>query len=335
MTTQRVIIACYGKGIQRAGERPDGSWEVKKLLPEFGVTCLAEDSSNRNIIYAGTKEAGVYRSADKGLSWNAAGMKGQVIKSLAVNPHEPDTLYAGSKPALLFRSTDGGDTWNELDGFRHIPNRWWWFSPAEPPDRRPYIIAVAPSPTEKDVLLAGVEFGAVVRSDDGGETWSRHLSGSLRDCHSLKFHHSNGKWVYEAGGTGGGASISKDGGATWQKARKGLAASYGIVCAADPAKPEVWYICVGKSPFNAFGDDPEVYLYRSSGGAGWESIGWTSHPLRETPTSLVTIPGKPGELYAGLKSGDVWHTSDYGDNWHKMPFRLEGVWHSMLVLEED
>jgi hypothetical protein len=305
------------------------------MLPEVDVTCLEEDPSDSNILYAGTKEDGVYRSTDKGLTWKAAGMQGQIVKSLAVSPHDASIIYAGSKPALLFRSTDSGATWNELKGFRDIPNRWWWFSPAEPPDRRPYIIAIAPSPTQKDVLLAGVEFGAVVRSTDGGQSWSRHLRGSLRDCHSLKFHHLNGDWAYEAGGTGGGVSITMDGGLTWKKVPRGLAASYGIVCAADPLKPEVWYVCVGKSPFNAFGDHPDVFLYRSSGGAGWEPIGWTAHPLHETPTTLITVPGKTGELYAGLQKGQVWHSSDYGDSWQQLPFHMQGIWHSMLVLMES
>jgi photosystem II stability/assembly factor-like uncharacterized protein len=331
----RAILACYSKGLERAEEAPDGSWVVRKLLADLEVTCLAADPSNSNVVYAGTKQNGVYRSEDRGLSWSPAGMKGQVVKSLAVNPHDPEILYAGSKPALLFRSGDSGSTWEELDGFRKIPNRWWWFSPAEPPDRRPYVIAIAPSPSDKDTLLAGVEFGAVVRSTDGGQSWSRHLRGSLRDCHSLKYHHVNGDWAYEAGGSGGGASASKDGGVIWEKAGRGLTASYGIVCAADPVKPEVWYVCVGKSPFNAFGDDPDVYLYRSSGGAGWEPIGWSSHPLNETPTTLVTIPGKTGELYAGLKNGEVCHTLDYGDSWQRLPFKLEGIWHSMLVLTND
>ena len=91
-------------------------------------------------------------------------------------PSEPNTVYAGGKPATLFVSHNSGQTWTELTMLvRHIPNRWWWFSPAE-----------------TDVLLAGVEFGAVVRSEDGGHIWSRHRSGALRNCHSLNFHVADG-----------------------------------------------------------------------------------------------------------------------------------------------
>lgn len=332
MSAGTVFLTCYDHGVTRAEEQPNGRWEVRKSLDHLAVTCLTQDPSASNVVYAGTREDGVWRSSDRGERWVPLGMSGQIIKSLAVSPHDPRVLYAGSKPALLFRSTDGGHNWEELTGFRKIPNRWWWFSPAEPPDRRPYVIAIALSPVDPDVLLAGVEFGAVVRSTDGGRTWSRHLRGSLRDCHALIFHHTNASWAYEAGGTGGGASVSRDGGLSWEKRSRGLAASYGIACAADSGKPEVWYLCVGKSPFNAFGENPEVYLYRSSGGAGWEPIGWTDHPLHETPTVLVTPPAQTGTVYAGLKNGDVWHTIDYGETWQQLPFNLGGIWHSLLVL---
>ena len=311
----------------------DGNWAVEQHLPAEHVTCLAHDPANPHRLFAGTRTGQVYCSPNAGRTWQLTGNLGShPIKSLAVSPHAPNTLYAGTKPALLFKSTDTGQTWQELEGFRRIPNRWWWFSPAEPPDRRPYIFAISVSPTEPDVVLAGVEFGAVVRSEDGGETWSPQRTGALRDCHSLKFHPTNGNWAYEAGGSGGGASFSRDGGRTFHKAKKDLAKNYGIVCAADPTKPEIWYVCVAPSPFKAFTENSEAYLYRSTGGAGWQPIGWEPHPMNSTPTALVTLPDQPGHLYAGLYSGDVYHTADYGDTWEKLPFNLGGVWFSMVVI---
>ncbi len=330
--SSKVFLSCYDDGISRAEQGADGEWWVEQLVTELKVTCLAEDPSNPEVAYAGTRQHGVWRSDDCGRTWSPLGMADQIVKSLTVSPHDPLTLYAGSKPATIFKSTDGGQNWRELEGFRRIPGRWWWFSPADPPDRRPYVMAISVSPTEPEVVLAGVEFGAVSRSEDGGQTWSPHLRGSLRDCHSMKFHPSDGSWAYEAGGSGGGASFSNDGGHTWHKAKRGLEKNYGIVCAADPVQPDTWYVCTGASPFNAFGNDPKIYLYRSRGGSNWQPIGWHAHPLKEAPTSLVTVPGQAGHLYAGLKGGDVWHTADYGDTWEQMPFKLNGIWFSMLIL---
>lgn len=181
--------------------------------------------------------------------------------------------------------------------------------------------------------MAGIEFGAVVRSEDGGRTWSNHIKGTLRDCHDLTFHAVNGQWVYEAGGTGGGAAFSRDGGLTWRKAKSGLAKHYGVACAADPERPEVWYVSVAPNPGKAYGRTAEAYLYRMSGGAGWQPIGWQDHPLPQTPIALATVPDAPGHLYAGLTYGDVWHSADYGESWQKLPFNLGGVWRSMIVIE--
>lgn len=61
-----------------------------------------------------------------------------------------------------------------------------------------------------------------MRSEDAGRTWSNHRKGALRDCRSLKFHDSDGRWGYEAGGTRGGASLSRNSGRTFRKAKSGL-----------------------------------------------------------------------------------------------------------------
>lgn len=325
------FLAVSGTGIHRADRNDDGVWHVETHLADQGITCLAADPSRPHLILAGSRN-GILRSEDGGKQWMESGMAGHIVKSVAVSPLDSNRVYAGTKPAHLFRSDDGGRSWRELEGFRKIPNRWWWFSPAEPPDFRPYVMSIAPSPTERDVVLAGIELGAVVRSTDGGETWSRHRTGALRDNHSLKFHATDGSRLYQAGGTGAGAALSRDKGITFSQSKQGLAAPYGIVCAADPADPDCWYVCVAPGPFNAFGDKPTVYLYRSMNGNGWEPIGWQPHPLPATPTTLVTIPGEPGMLIAGLQTGEIWCSSDYGTQWVQYPFTLPGIWFTLLVV---
>lgn len=326
----KIFLTCFDEGVARAEYNPTSGWAVNKLAGEYKINCLASDPIIPQRVYAGTTD-GVLVSEDCGATWHLSGMKGQTVKSVAVSPHDNQVIYAGTRPAYLFVSRNRGQSWTELSGFRDIPNRWWWFSPAEKPWKA-YVLSIALSPNDPQVLLAGIEFGAAVRSTDGGQTWSRHRPGALRDSHSLKFHTHNGDWVYQAGGTGGGASFSRDGGQSFQKNKKGLFKNYGIVCAADPQKPEIWYVCVGSSPMNAFSTDAKVYLYRASGGAGWQPIGWQDHPLNSTPTALTTVPDAPGHLYAGLFNGDIWHTADYGDSWQKLPFNMGGIWFSLLVL---
>jgi photosystem II stability/assembly factor-like uncharacterized protein len=309
----------------------NGAWQVEHHLVDKDPRCLANSPLDANVIFAGTQGQGVYRSEDRGKTWQSAGLQGQIVKSLAVSPHERGAIYAGTKPPCVFVTRNGGEPWNELEAFRRIRGRRFWFSPAEKPGTA-YVQDVTISPSDPNVLMAGIEFGAVIRSEDGGRTWSHHISGTLRDCHDLTFHATNGNWVYEAGGTGGGAAFSRDGGRTWRKSKAGLVKNYGVACAADPAKPEVWYVAVAPSPMNAFGDNPQAYLYRASGGADWQPIGWEAHPMHEMPTVLVTDRAAPGHLYAGVAKGNVWHSTDYGDNWNKLPFNLNGIWFSLLVL---
>jgi photosystem II stability/assembly factor-like uncharacterized protein len=329
-----IILVTTGNGIARAEVNDNGEWSVAAPLPNKDVRCMARDPLDARTIYAGTQGEGVLCSNDFGATWQPAGLPGSVVKSLAVSPHEPSTIFAGVKPAGMHVSHDGGKTWTELAGFQRIPNRWWWFSPAESPYQA-YVQNITISPSDPKVILAGIEFGAVVRSQDGGQTWSRHRKGALRDNHWLAFHGSNGNWAYQAGGTGGGASFSQDGGKTWRKAKHGLAKNYGVACAADPQKPEVWYVSVAPGPGKAYGPQAEAYLYRSAGGAGWQPIGWGDHPLSSMPIALVTHPAISGQLYAGLTNGQIWFSNDYGDHWQQIPVKFSRIFRSMLILHTD
>ena len=328
------IIAATGNSIARAEKNGSGEWAVSAPLTDRDVRCLAGDPMDKRVMYAGTQGDGVLRSNDFGETWHPAGLPGQIVKSLAVSPHKPGTLYAGVKPAGMHVSHDGGQSWTELDGFQHIPNRWWWFSPAESPYQA-YVQNITISPADPQIILAGIEFGAVVRSEDGGQTWSRHRKGALRDNHWLTFHHTNGDWVYQAGGTGGGASFSQDAGRTWRKVKRGLAKNYGVACAADPQKPEVWYVSVAPGPGKAYGARAEAYLYRATGGADWQPIGWEKHPLSSMPIALVTHPEETGIIYAGLTNGEVWQSEDYGDHWQRLPIKFSRVYRSMLILNTE
>jgi photosystem II stability/assembly factor-like uncharacterized protein len=235
---KKTFIATTGSGISRSSQNETGEWVTENMLDGKDVRCLAVDPHNEGVIFAGTQENGILRSGDGGRTWQPCGLEGKTVKSLAVSPMIRSTIYAGTKPAEVYVSYNGGDDWGELESFRNIQSRRFWFSPAEK-GLSAYVQNIVLSPTDPDVIIAGIEAGAVVRSGDGGKTWTDHLGGALRDCHTLFFHNSDGDWVYEAGGTGAGASFSRDAGKTWQQPRDGLDRHYGWACAADPEKPEV------------------------------------------------------------------------------------------------
>jgi hypothetical protein len=307
---------------------------VEHLLVDQDIRCLAAD---HHTVYAGTQTKGVLRSTDGGRNWQPAGLPNHTIKSLAISPLEPGVVYAGTRPPALFVSRDGGANWMELEALRRT-RRWWWFSPADPPTITPYVQAIALSPTDPNVLLVGIELGAVLRSQDGGKSWSGHRPGALRDCHSMQFHATNGHWVYEAGGTGGGAAFSQDGGQQWEQPKEGLERHYGWACAADPERPSVWYASLG--PQARFGPPPahidgkaNAYIFRSMDGAPWQKLGGgLPQPLQYMAYALVAHPAQPSHLYAGLSHGEVWHSADYGDSWQQLPFNLKAIHRTLIYL---
>jgi hypothetical protein len=333
-----MFIANTGHGITRASRAGNGVWSVEHLLSDHDVRCLASDPLNPKIVYAGTQGKGVLRSEDRGKTWRLAGMDGHIVKTLSVSRSEPGALYAGTKPAGLFVSRDRGESWDELDAFRQIPGRWLWLSPAELPFTA-YVQGIALSPINANVIVVGIEAGAVVRSADGGRTWTGHRKGALRDCHSITFHASDGDWVYEAGGTGAGASFSQNAGEHWTQPREGLDRHYGWACAADPVKPDIWYISASPLP-KGFGPPPahvegkaDAGIFRMKGNSRWEMLtGGLPQPLNSMPYALLTAPDTPGHLYAGLSNGDVWHSANYGDSWQQLPFNLGGIHRTLIMV---
>lgn len=326
-----IFLAATGNGIGYSRRTGTGTWDVEHLLTGTDVRCFSGDPLNSDTVYAGTQGSGVLRSDDRGRTWRPAGLDGKIVKSLAVSRTEPKTVYAGTKPALLYVSCDGGDSWTELDGFRRVPWRWLWFTPAEPPFWQPIVQGIALSPTDPAVIVAGIEYGAVVRSEDGGRSWSGHRRGALRDCHSLTSNVANHDWLYE-GGDGGGAA-SQDGGRTWMRSGQGLDRRYGWAAAGDPGDPAVWYLSASPSAFKAHGDGTaQAHLFRNTGGIWHKLTGGLPQPLDYMPYALLTDAAAPGHLYAGLANGEIWFSADRGDSWMQLPLSLGGIHRNLLML---
>jgi photosystem II stability/assembly factor-like uncharacterized protein len=326
----RVLLATLGEGVARA-VRWGREWRVETVLPEEPVRSLALAADGA--VWAGTQGRGVLRSADAGASWSAAGLDGRIVKSLAPSPQDAEVVYAGLKPAGVAVTRDGGAAWTELDGFRRIRGRRFWVSPAELPGTA-YVQGLAVSPTDPDVVVAGIEFGAVVRSDDGGRSWSGHCAGAIRDCHSLVFHARDGDRAYEGGaGRRRPLAASRDGGRTWSSP-EGAKLWYGWACAADPADPDVMYASAASGPGRAHSKgSARAAIYRSRGGGAWEPLaGGLPTPLDAFPYALLTDPSSPGHLYAGLSDGAVWFTPDHGDHWTRLPVTFPRVERTMIAI---
>ena len=79
---------------------PDPATLQSMSVGPFGgtLTALAVDPGNPSVVYAGAFGAGVFRSADQGVSWTQRinGLNNTYIQSLAVDPQNGNILYAGT-----------------------------------------------------------------------------------------------------------------------------------------------------------------------------------------------------------------------------------------------
>lgn len=98
-----------------------------------------------------------------------------------------------------------------------LPPSTWVAMSALPHQGRAAIFALSVDPTNNQVLLAGNSEGTLLRSTNGGATWTPVHSGkALVD--TIAFSPPDRPGVVLAGTRGGGALVSSDGGATWAAA---------------------------------------------------------------------------------------------------------------------
>jgi photosystem II stability/assembly factor-like uncharacterized protein len=198
--------------------------------------------------------------------------------------------------------------------------RWFWRQPAEKP-HTPYVSALAVSPSDPAVILAGIEAATVLRSPDAGRTWTRHWRGVALDCHAIRFHPADGSRAYVGSGTG--ASLSLNGGRTWRRHLDGLDHRYGWSIAVDPQDPDRWYLCAAPVR-TAHSADARATLFRSEDGGPWHRLARGLPESFPTLVQLATDIGN-GDVYAAQRSGEVWRSSDHGESWNREDLTFTSV----------
>ena len=77
-----------------------------------GVSSLAVDPDDNDVLYAGTSNSGVYRSQDAGASWEPIPSLISAISTLAVDPKDRHHLYLLAAWERVYESQDGGKNWD-------------------------------------------------------------------------------------------------------------------------------------------------------------------------------------------------------------------------------
>jgi photosystem II stability/assembly factor-like uncharacterized protein len=315
------------------------------LGPSGGtVSALAIDPQDGNTVYAGTAEAGVYRSANGGRSWQPAGLDGGVAV-LAAGPGIPSGTHAVYAVAgsNLWRSRDGGASWTSL---------------------APALLAVGATPAVTALALSstpGIVYAVapqalpgpgvvpeLLASTDGGDSWRvAGVPPAVDFLRGVFTDPGDPKRVFAT--TTGGVYVSADGAVTWARTLTGLVT--GLAVEHGPRHRVLAFLRNGVSgivtteidvsadrgqtwrprngPVDAFGvlADPttpgafvaagETDLYRTTdAGLHWASVG----PLpRSTALALALDPVRPGVAFVAVPGGSlgrtVWKTADYGASW--------------------
>jgi len=159
-------------------------------LSTLSTTCIAMAPSNHNVLYVGTgmgygrtvdlAGSGVWKSVDRGENWFqlASTANGELlpgINRIYVNPLDENIVLVcsngdftllgpngGERPSGIFRSEDGGDSWTQVFDPEPI------FTSAT--DNR--VQQLIGDPNDPNKVYASVNEVGVIKSNDGGKTWS-------------------------------------------------------------------------------------------------------------------------------------------------------------------
>ena len=306
------IFSAFSFGAVKIDSAVFGDIKARNIGPAVmsgRITDIQCPPGNPNIIYVGTAGGGVWKSEDRGITFNPVFDKYTMsIGCITIDPKKTDTVWVGtgetnmrnsvSVGTGLYRTTDGGKT--------------WMFMGLEDSERIARVIIDPNNTGTVYVAAAGHLWNAnkergVYKSVDNGKTWEQILYVDQNTgCIDLDIHPKESNvlfaamweyrrepWFFTSGGKGSGLFKSVDGGKTWKKLKKGLPSGNLGRIALDiaPSKPEWIYAVV---------EAKETALYKSTdSGETWQEVG-DGGGVKSRPFYFAHIkvdPGDPERLY--------------------------------------
>ena len=299
-----------------------GGWETRTELVDRGPRCLAVDPERPERVWCGGL-AGVWMTEDAGAGWRPAGAALERSSVSAIAAGDGGLLFAGADPSALFRSEDGGETWEELPALLELPSAPTWSFPPRPDTSHVRWITLDPAVPGR--VYVCIEAGALVRSADGGRTWTDRVEGGPWDTHTLAAHSAAPGRLYSAAGDGfmapgRGYNESRDRGETWAQPDDGIERHYLYGMAVDPGDPDTILVSAAVSPMAAHDyRAADATVYRRSGGGPWREVReGLPDPAGSTRAMLASNPAEPGVFYAAGNRG-LFRSADAGATWERLP----------------
>lgn len=269
--------------------------EVTERLVGHDVQCVA---ASRGDVYVGTAD-GVYRDTGDGFE-RVFAPDADLVTALRVTPAY---VFAGTEPSRFYRSPDG-DTWTECPGLTRLPSASEWSFPPRPDTH--HVRWIQPTP-EDDTLYVAIEAGALLRTPDGGDSWTDRTPDGPRDTHTMAVHPDAPERAYAAAGDG--FFVTTDGGDTWTTRERGLAKTYCWSVAVAPGDPDAAAVSSAHSARQAHrpATADATVSYWDDGWRDW-STGLPDDLL--VPSLLVA-----SDTWYALTDHALYRAGDRGDPW--------------------
>jgi photosystem II stability/assembly factor-like uncharacterized protein len=265
--------------------------------------------------------------------WRSNGPPGGDVRSLVVDPNNPDRFYFGTLDGQMYTSADAGKTWQFLYNFnrprlfvdhiivdprnsgvlyvaahRHKEAGGFFKSTdgghhwRESPElKNEALHSLTQAEANPDVLIAGT-FNGIFRSDNAGDTWTQlptFATAGLVHVESLAIDPRTANTIYA--GTWYLPYKSTDGGKTWKTIKNGIIDDSDIFAIdIDPRDPNhiIASACSG------------IYETRSAGD-NWKKVQGIPSQSRRT-RAILQHPSIPGLVFAGTTEG-FWRSERGGD----------------------
>lgn len=292
-------------------------------LKDQDVQCVATDVTRHGFVYCGTLGDGAFGSDDGGNTWRPLeGVRARNVTTLAVS--NSGVVYAGCEPSAIFRSEDAGDTWRELPSLLTLPSSKEWSFPPRP--RTHHVRSILPDLVKPNRLHAAIEAGALLRSDDGGQTWRDRVPSAPQDTHTLASSPDDPDHLHSAAGDGYFESV--DGGDHWRRVVTGLEHQYCWSVAVSSAHPAIVVLSASSSPYAAhFKDAANSSVYRRVGNGDWHHLNDGLPKPLGLRIPVVTASKREAGVFYLAAEGEVYRSSDGGSRWEKLQIYWKGGAH--------
>lgn len=273
------------------------------------LNVVTVDPRNKNIIYVGAPEGGVWKSNDGGLSWNTTFdyLQRIGVSSIAIHPNNSNIIFAGTgdrdafdcKSIGLLRSDDGGATWTNTGFHSSLANY-------------NNVNKILINPLNPNSMIIGTYYG-VYKSKNGGNTWTQVYTHEIKN---LKYRPNDTSVIY---GCSDVFVRSDNGGKTFTEINQFPADISRIEIDVTPANPNLVYALVAKSD-NTFegifrsADNGLTFTQNSSTPniLGYDAFGADSSGQAWYDLAIAASPFNENLIYTG--GVNVWKSNDGGHN---------------------